>query len=213
MPDQKKTNQKLKLYDFTLSGHAHRARLALSLMGVPYELVPVDLANGEHKSEAFKALNPASLVPVLVDGDIVVPESTAILTYLAKKFPDGEWIPSDALGAAEVEKWFVAASTGLAAGPARARLITVFGAPYDAAETIENAHKFLAVLEVSLQGKDYLVAGRPTFADVAIYSYTAHAPEGHVALDAYPNILTWLQRIEALDGFVAMPKTNVAEAA
>ena len=207
------TDQDLKLYDFTLSGHAHRIRLALSLLGVNYELAPIDLASGEHKGDAFTALNPAGQVPVLADGDTVVAESTAILTYLAKKFPDGEWIPRDAASAAEVEKWFVAASTTLAAGPARARLINLFNAPYDKTETLEAAYKFLATLEAALDGKNYLVAGRPTFADVAIYSYTAHAPEGDVSLDAYPNILAWIARIEGLDGFLGMPKSSIAKAA
>ena len=207
------TDQKIKLYDFPLSGHAHRIRLALSLLGTPYDLVPVDLANGEHKKAWFKALNPAGQVPVLTDGDTVVSESTAILMYLAKKFPDGEWIPTDAVGAAAVEKYFVAASTGLAQGPARARLINLFNAPYDKTETLEAAHKYLAALEADLDGKNYLVAGRPTFADVALYSYVAHAPEGDVSLDGYPNILAWIARIKALKGFIGMPKTNTAKAA
>jgi len=207
------TDAKLKLYSFPLSGHAHRARLALSLMGIDYDIQDIDLANGEQRSDWFKALNPASLVPVLVDGDIVVQESTAILTYLAKKFPAGEWIPEDAAGAAEVEKYFVAASTTLAAGPARARLINIFGAQYDKAETVENAHKYLNQLEAALDGKNYLVADRPTFADVAIYSYVAHAPEGDVSLAGYRNILAWVARIEALKGFVGMPKTDTAKAA
>ena len=207
------TNDPLKLYDFPLSGHSHRIRLALSLLGIEYDLIPVDLANGEHKKPWYKTLNPAGQVPVLTDGDTVITESTAILSYLAKKYPDGEWIPTDAAGAAEVEKYFVAASTALAAGPARARLINLFNAPYDKTETIEAAHKYLATLEAALDGKNYLVAGRPTFADVAIYSYTAHAPEGDVSLDAYPNILAWTARIESLDGFLGMPKTNTAKAA
>ena len=207
------TDTKLKLYDFPLSGHAHRIRLALSLMGLDYELVPVDLASGEQKRDWFTAMNPAGQVPVLKDGDTVVSESTAILTYLAKKFPNGEWIPTDAFGAAEVEKWFVAASTGLAAGPARARLINLFGAQYDKAETVENGHKFLALLETALDGKNYLVAGRPTLADVAIYSYVAHAPEGDVSLEDYPAVRVWLARIEGLSGFIGMPKTDTAKAA
>jgi len=207
------TNTKLKLYSFPLSGHAHRIHLALSLMGLNFEIQTVDLANGEQRSDWFKALNPAGKVPVLIDGDTVISESTAILTYLANKYDDGTWIPADAAGAAEVEKWFVAAATTLAAGPASARLINLFGAKFDKAETIEKAHSFLGFLEAALNGKSYLVADRPTFADVAIYSYTAHAPEGDVSLGAYPNVTEWIARIEALDGFVGMPKTDTAKAA
>jgi len=207
------TETKLKLYSFPLSGHAHRIRLALSLLGLNAEIIDVDLANGEQRSDWFKKLNPAGKVPVLTDGDIVVSESTAILTYLAKKYDNGTWLPEDAENAATIEKWFVAASTALAQGPGAARLITLFGAGFDKAETVAKAHAFLTDLDNFLAGKSYLVADRPTFADVAIYSYTAHAPEGHVALDAYHNILNWITRIEALEGFVPMQKTKVAAAA
>jgi glutathione S-transferase len=206
------TAPSLKLYSFPLSGHAHRARLALSLLGLKADIHDIDLANGEQNSAWFKKLNPAGLVPVLIDGDTVISESTAILTYLGKKFDDGTLFPGDAKGAALVEKYFVSASTGLAAGPARARLINLFGAQYDKDETVANAHAYLADLNTQLAGKDYLVANRFTFADVAIYSYVAHAPEGDVSLEAYPNITAWIARVEAQDKFVAMPKPPAAAA-
>ena len=62
----------MKLYHFPLSGHAHRARLFFSLINADVEIIDVDLANGEHKGEAFLALNPFGQVPVLVDGDTVM---------------------------------------------------------------------------------------------------------------------------------------------
>jgi len=207
------SDTKIKLYGFPLSGHAHRIQLALSLMGIPFDLEQVNLAKGEQRSDWFKKLNPAGKVPVLVDGDNVISDSTAILTYLAKKFDDGTWFPESAVEAADVEKWFVSASTLLAQGPAAARLINLFGAAYDKVETVQKANDYLSFLDNALEGKSYLVADRPTFADVAIYSYVAHAPEGHVSLAPYKNVTGWLARIEALDGFVPMQKTEVAAAA
>ena len=68
-------------------------------------------------------------------------------------------------------------------------------------------------LEAHLVDRDYLVGDRPSIADVAIYSYTAHAPEGDVSLQPYPNIRRLLNNIEAMDGFVPMPKTPVGLAA
>ncbi|MBV1900098.1 MAG: glutathione S-transferase [Kordiimonadaceae bacterium] len=203
----------LKLYTFPLSGHAHRAELALSLLGVPYEAIMVDLAGGEQRSDWFKKLNPEGKVPVLVDGDVVVSESTAILTYLAQKFDDGTWLPKGAQAAATVEKWFARATSSLAIGPAAARLITIFGAGFDPVVTAEKAHAFLALLDAELEGRDYLVGDHATFADVAIYSYTAHAPEGHVSLKNYANIRRWIAAIEDLPGFIGMPKTDVSAAA
>jgi len=67
----------------------------------------------------------------------------------------------------------------------------------------------LTVLNAHLAGRDWLVGERVSLADVANYTYIAHAPEGDVALDSYPNVISWLKRFEGLSGFVAMQKTAV----
>lgn len=72
---------------------------------------------------------------------------------------------------------------------------------------IARAHALLKVMDQELATSRYLVGDEPTIADVAGYSYIAHAPEGNVALDEYANVRAWLARIEALPGFVAMPRT------
>ena len=193
----------LTLYRFPLSGHAHRAELFLSLLGLPAQLVDVDLRQGAHKRPEFLELNPFGQVPVLRDGEAVIADSTAILVYLARQYaPD--WLPSDPLEAAQVQRWLSAASGPIAAGPARARLITVFGARYNAEETIAQAHALLRVVESELGDRPWLVGERPTIADIAAYTYIAHAPEGNVDLSPYPALRAWLQRIEALPGFVPM---------
>ncbi|MBL8245857.1 MAG: glutathione S-transferase [Rhodanobacteraceae bacterium] len=193
----------LTLYRFPLSGHAHRAELFLSLLGLPAQLVDVDLRQGAHKRPEFLELNPFGQVPVLRDGEAVIADSTAILVYLARQYaPD--WLPTDPLQAAQVQCWLSAASGPIAAGPARARLITVFGARYNAEETIAQAHALLRVVESELAGRTWLVGERPTIADIAAYTYIAHAPEGNVDLSPYPALRAWLQRIEALPGFVPM---------
>lgn len=207
------SENKIKLYTFPLSGHAHRIELALNLLDLPHELQVVDLAKGEQRSDWFKELNPQGKVPVLVDGDVIIADSTAILTYLAAKYDNGTWVPADPVMAAEVQKWFVQANTALATGPAAARLITLFGAGFDPEATIAAAHTFLEYLDNALAGRDFLVGNAATFADVAIYTYTAHAPEGHVSLEKYENILRWIASVEALPGFKGMPKTDVHAAA
>ncbi len=203
----------LLLYTFPLSGNAHRVELALSLLNVPFEKKTVNLGAGEQREDWFKKLNPNSKVPVLVDGDTVISESTAILTYLAAKYDDGTFMPENAADAAEVQQWFVRANTVVAEGPAAARLITLFGAGFDQEETIQKAHEFLSLLNDNLQDKEFLVAGRATFADVAIYTYVAHAPEGLVSLAEYNNVTRWINQIEALSGFVPMQKTDVSNKA
>jgi len=192
----------MKLYHHPISGHAHRARLFLGLMGLEHELVGVDLANGAHKSPEFLKLNPLGQVPVLEDGDKVITDSNAIMVYLAKKTGATNWLPEDAEGAARVQRWLSIAAGQIAFGPAAARLITLFGAPFDADEVISRAHAVLGNIEDHLKTNDWLAASHPTIADVALYSYVARAPEGNVDLAAYGKVRDWLKRIEDLPGFV-----------
>jgi glutathione S-transferase len=203
----------MKLYFHPLSGHAHRARLFLSLTGQQVELIEVDLANGEHKKPEFLKLNSFGQVPVLVDGETVISDSNAILVYLAKKLGKTDWLPEDALGAANVQRWLSIAAGQLAYGPAAARLITVFGAAFNPDEVVGRAHALYGIVEKELASKNWLAAHHATIADIAIYSYTARAPEGNVDLAAYPNVRSWLERIEALPGFVDFVKTPVGLAA
>ncbi|MES2185140.1 MAG: glutathione S-transferase [Pseudomonadota bacterium] len=198
----------MQLYHFPLSGHAHRARLFLSLLAVPHEVIDVDLAGGAQKAPEFLALNPFGQVPVLYDGGTVVSDSNAILVYVAKKMGRTDWLPEDAAGAARVQRWLSVAAGEIAYGPAAARLITVFGSSHRAEEVIARAHGVLGRMEAALDGRDWIAAPQPTIADVALYSYTARAPEGNVDLSAYPHVRAWLARIEALPGFVGMPVTR-----
>ena len=203
----------MKLYSFPKSGHAHRARLFLSLLDVPYELVLVDLARMAQKTPEILSLNPIGQVPILDDEGTIVPDSNAILVYLARKFERTDWLPIDAVGAAKVQRWLSVAAGEIKAGPCAARLVTVFKAPLRANEVIAQAHAVLAVLDAELAASPFIAAAAPTIADVALYTYVAHAPEGNVDLARYGNVRTWLARIEALPGFVPMPKTAVGLAA
>ena len=203
----------MKLYYHPLSGHAHRARLFLSLLGIDHELVFVDLSKGEHKQTGFLKLNPFGQVPVLDDDGTIVCDSNAILVYLAKKAGRSDWLPEEARGAAEVQRWLSVAAGQIAHGPAQARLINVFKAPYRAEEVIPRSHAILALIDAALDGRRWIASEAPTIADVALYSYVARAPEGDVDLADYSNIRAWLSRVEALPGFVDFQKTPVGLAA
>lgn len=197
----------IKLYHFPRSGHAHRVQLMLSLLDLPVELIFVDLAKGAHKQADFLAINSFGQVPAIDDNGMVLADSNAILVYLAQKYAHGRWLPTDPIGAARVQRWLSVAAGPLHAGPATARLITVFGASHNAEEVIARSHALLKVIDQELSNSRYLVGDTPTIADIAGYSYIAHAPEGNVSLDDYPHVRAWLARIEALPGFVGMPRT------
>jgi glutathione S-transferase len=199
--------QAIKLYNFPRSGHAHRVELMLSLLQLPTELIFVDLAKGEHKQPAYLAINSFGQVPAIDDGGVVLADSNAILVYLAQKYGNGRWLPADPVGAAHVQRWLSAAAGPIAFGPAAARLVTVFGAQLNADEAITRAHNLLKVMDIELGKTPYLAGEEPTIADVSAYSYIAHAPEGNVSLDEYGNVRAWLARVEALTGFVGMPRT------
>jgi glutathione S-transferase len=199
----------VKLYYHPLSGHSHRARLFLSLLGIEHELVEVDLMSAQHKSPEYLKLNRFGQVPVLVDDDRKIADSNAILVYLSKKLGKTDWLPEEPEAAAAIQRWLSVAAGEIAYGPAAARLITVFGAQYKPEEVISRAHSVLKLIDAELAAKDFIAKSNPTIADVALYSYIARAPEGNVDLSDYPNVNAWLRRIEALPGFVEFQKTPV----
>lgn len=203
----------MKLYTHPLSGHSHRAVLFLSLLGAPAEIVEVDLASGAHKQPEFLKINRFGQVPVLVDGTVTIADSNGILVYLAKKLGRSDWLPESPAEAAAVQRWLSVAAGQIAFGPAAARLITVFGAKFNAEEVIARAHAVLTLIDGELAGQPWITGSRPTIADVALYSYIARAPEGNVDLAGYPQLRQWLARIEALPGFVPFARTPVGLAA
>ncbi len=203
----------MKLYAHPLSGHSHRAQLFLSLLGQPAEIIEVDLARGAHKQPAFLTINRFGQVPVLVDDAVTIADSNGILVYLAKKLGRTDWLPESPAEAAAVQRWLSVAAGQIAFGPAAARLITVFGAKFNAEEVIARAHAVLKVVDDELAAQPWLTGRQPTIADVALYSYIARAPEGNVDLAGYPQVRQWLARIEALPGFVPFARTPVGLAA
>jgi len=199
----------ITLYRHPLSGHSHRVELMLSLLKLDYTLVDVDLMKGAQKQPEFVTKNPFGQVPVLEDGDITLWDSNAMLIYLARTYGNDSWLPENPVEEAKVTPWLAIAAGKIAFGPAAARLVNVFGAGLDHQNAINIAVDLLDVMNGVLSNSIFLAGNSPTIADVAGYSYIAHAPEGGVALDAFPAVEGWLSRIEALDGFVPMQTTSV----
>jgi glutathione S-transferase len=200
--------QPIRLYTTLLSGHGHRVKLFLTLLDLPFEVVELDMKAGENRKPEYLALNPFGQVPTIQDGDFTLFDSNAILVYLAKRYGDASWLPEDPLGAAAVQRWLSLAAGQIAYGPCTARLVTVFGAPHDHDTAKKLAVKLFDVLDGELAHKPFAAGNQVTIADVAAHTYIAHAPEGGVSLDPYPNIRAWLRRVEALPRFVAMPSTK-----
>ena len=156
--------------------------------GLPFERIDVDLARGAQRAPEFLALNPFGEVPVIEDGGLVVADSTAILVYLAARYDqEGRWHPREPAGAAAVQRWFAIAAGPLVQGPNLARVEALFRRPRDPNRAVIAARLF-TVMDVQLALRPWLAhaAEGPTLADLALYTYTAHAPEGGIGLEALP---------------------------
>jgi glutathione S-transferase len=209
------TARPITVYNSSISGHCHRVRLFLSLLGQPFETVEVDLRAGEQRRPDFLRRNAFGQVPVIEDGEVTLADSNAILLYLNERYASdpARWMPRDALGAARVQRWLSVAAGPLAQGPSMARVIVLFGLAADPSDVIARSHNLLRVMEAELAQQPFLAGDSMTLADIANYSYVAHVPEGNVSLAPYPQVRQWLRRIEALPGFVPMVASPIGLAA
>tara|TARA_R110002124_G_scaffold65212_1_gene178512 strand:- start:5906 stop:6562 length:657 start_codon:yes stop_codon:yes gene_type:complete len=202
----------LRLYDYVLSGSCYKARLLMALLGLNYESVAIDFhPGGEHKKPDFLAINPAGTLPVLVDGELTLCDTQAILAYLARKYDSSkQWFPADdpaVLG--RILQWLAFAGR-LTDTAGAARLHDMLGRSLDMEAARTGAHKALRELEAhlteqSMRGAAFLVGREPTIADIACFPYAALSPDGGIAHDDYPAIRNWLIAIRRLPGFIEMP--------
>ncbi|WP_086930754.1 glutathione S-transferase family protein [Agarilytica rhodophyticola] len=197
----------IKLYFNPLSGHAHRPWAMLKLLNIEFEEVLLDFFKGEHKTPEFLKINPLGQLPVMVDGDTVLRDSTAALVYLALQYdPSRQWLPVDPIRAAEVQQWLAISTREVFEGPGTARMIKIFNVPRDYDEAVKKTdHLFTSLFEARLKDNDWLVGDHPTIADVSNYGYIAAVTEGDVDLKAYPNIYAWVKRLEDYPNFTSMP--------
>jgi glutathione S-transferase len=206
------TKTEIVLHGTGLSGHTHRVGLMLNALGLNYRFV--DAPKEVRAAPAFLALNPLGQIPVLRDGDLTLADSNAILVYLARRYaPDSAWLPQEPAAAARVQRWLSIAAGEVMHGPAVARMIALFDFPDDPARAARIAARVLTFMDGHLADRAFLAADHVTIADLACYSYVAHAPDGGVDLEPYPAVRAWLARIEAQPWFQPMPVFATAKAA
>lgn len=198
----------LQLYDMPRSGHAHRVRLLLSFLDVKYERIAIDMINAEHKAPQYLKLSPLGQVPTLVDGDIVITDSTAALVYLAKKYKATNWLPEDPAGAAAVQRWLSAASGELYRSVVQARAGRQFRRDVDFERAAAEATRLFTWMQSELDQRTWLAAAHATIADIAMYSYLRVADEGELDLADYPAINRWLADVENLERFEPMVRSK-----
>ncbi|MES9852417.1 MAG: glutathione S-transferase family protein [Candidatus Thiodiazotropha sp. L084R] len=194
----------LKLYDLDRSGNCYKVRLLLAMLDLDYERVPIDILSGETMTPTFKDLNPRGQVPVLIDDEVVIWDSMAILVYLARQYGDQSWLSEDALGEARVMQWLAVSENELLYGLARARAQILFDRGYDLDQCHRDAVSGVEAMERRLKMNSWLAADHLTIADIACYPYVALAGEGHFSLEPYPSVKAWLKRVEMDDRWVPM---------
>ena len=194
----------MKLYDYPASANCFKVRLLLAQLGREHERIDVDIFDGDTLTDEFERLNPHRSTPLLelADGRTLV-ESNAILWYLASGTP---FLPPDPIGQAEVCRWLIYEQTDVMPmiGGLRFRLVTGRFAPdSEAAESRRaGAYEVLRILDRHLADREFLVAGRYTIADIAVYAYSHLAEEAGIDTSAFPGFRAWLGRVTGQPGFV-----------
>ena len=190
----------MRLYEFGPT-RSIRARWTLQELGVEFEPITVNLVAGEHRRPEFLKINPAGKLPVLVDGDLVLTESVAIVLYLADKYPENGLLPADLTGRAQVNRWLLFAATELeqplwrisrhtALYPEDKRL------PGDVTLARQEFKEMAAVLEKHLEGRQFVVGDRATVADF-VMAYTLDWGGEARLLDEFPVLRRYMERMYA----------------
>lgn len=200
----------MKVYINERSGNSYKPRLLLSMLGVRYELVSIDLAKREQKRPEYLKINPRGQVPAIDDGGTLVWDSTAILVYIARKHGGDQWLPTDPEAMAQVVQWLAFAQNEIHYGLQFARAIRHFGRPGNLQECQMHGKNALAVLDRWLASNRWLALGRMTIADIACYPYVALAPDADIDLGAYPSVVAWIDRMKAQPGYIPLPTMTVA---
>jgi glutathione S-transferase len=201
----------IRLYDYLPSGNGYKLRLLLSQLGVPFELVEMDITKGETRTPEFLRKNPNGRIPLveLENGEYLA-ESGAGLFYFAE---GSRFLPDDRWQRAQVLQWmfFEQYSHEPYIAVARAWL-HLFGMDDERQRQLPQKQKLgydaLAVLESHLATRPFFVAQRYTIADIALYAYTHVAHEGAFDLERFPAVQTWLQRVREQPNHVTIDQRD-----
>ena len=201
----------MKLYGMRMSGNCWKAAQILALTGHAFEWVDIDSNRGETRTPDFLALNPNGKVPILVldDGSVLV-ESNAILLHYAEGTP---WLPAPGLDRTRIHEWLffeqythepaIAVARNLVSWRREAHLHRD-----RLADCARRGAEALDVMELRLGADAWLVAGQPTIADLALFAYTHRADEGGFDLARWPGVGSWVARMTAVAGIVALPRPD-----
>ena len=190
----------MQLYEFAPT-RSIRVRWTLQELGVEFESIPVNMIAGEHRRPEFLKINPAGKLPVLVDGEVVLTESVAIVLYLAEKYSDKGLVPTNLRQRAQLNRWLLFAATELEQPLWRiARHTTLYPEdrrlPGDVALAREDFEVMADVLEEHMNGRQFVVGDAVTVADFVL-AYTLDWANEVRLLDDFPRLQAYMERMYA----------------
>jgi glutathione S-transferase len=188
----------MKLYEFAPT-RSIRVRWTLQELGVPFDAETVNLMTGEHRRPEFLALNPAGKVPVLVDGDLVLTESIAIVLHLADRYPDKHLLPADPVQRSEARKWLLFAATELEQPLWRIARHSVLypeekRLPADIDLAREDFAPMAQILEAHMKGREYVVGDSVGAVDF-VMAYTLDWADMVGLLEDCPTLRDYMVRM------------------
>jgi glutathione S-transferase len=200
----------LTLYDFLESGNGYKVRLLLTQLGVPFRLVEKNILKGETRTPEFLAINPDGRIPAVVfDDGRRLAQSNAIMFYFAE---GTKFLPADKFERAQALEWMFFEQYSHEPHIAVARFWLHVGKKEEYASQLpekwRRGYQALDVMERHLEKHEYLVGGRYSIADIALYAYTHVAEEGGFDLGRYPRIRRWLDRVADQPGHILITQSD-----
>ena len=200
----------LILHQDPRSGNCYKIVLTAALLGIPLPTRDYDIVKGETRTPDFLAnVNANGRIPVLQIGDRLLPESNAACWYLAQ---GSALVPDDRFGQADVLRWMFFEQYNHEPNVATLRFWLRFVGQGKLSETQQAqipakraaGDAALRLMDEHLANRDWFVGTGATLADIALFAYTHVCEQGSFALDDYPAVRSWIARMTALPGFVAM---------
>jgi glutathione S-transferase len=199
----------MKLYSSPMSSNARKARMAALLLDIDVDLETVDLATGAHRRPDYLKLNPNGMVPVLVDGDFVLWESNAIMTYLADSKKGNTLYPSERRARADVDRWLFWSSShwnpaiGILSFENMIKKMFGLGEadPAQVQKGEQMFSRFAKILDAHLASRAYVTGENLTLADVAIAAPLMYAVPAKLSLEGFENVKRWFDRVQALEAW------------
>ena len=199
----------MRLYYHPLSTNARRAVLAAAHLGTSLELVAVDFSKGEQRKPEFLRMNPNGWVPVLDDNGFYLHESHAIIQYLADGTPGQTVYPAERRARADVNRWLFWSAqhfqpaVGLLLWECVIKGMMNLGGPDD--HEVKRGERLFGevapILDAQLKGKQWVLGDTLTLADLALSAPLTVTEPAKLPLSCYPNIQSWLGRMQNLDAW------------